>query len=40
MIAPQPLFVALVWCSLAGVSPGALFLLVMLIKEWKQGRLW
>lgn len=40
MIAPETLFVALVWCALVGVAAGAMFLLVTLIREWRSGRLW
>jgi hypothetical protein len=40
MIAPETFFVALVWCALVGVAAAAIFLLVILVHEWRNGTLW
>lgn len=34
------LFAILVWAALAVVGGGAIYLLVVLVSEWRRGRLW
>ena len=40
MIIHEGIFSAALWLAVAIVACGAVFLLVMLVREWRQGRLW
>jgi len=40
MTIPAWLFEVVIWASVIGVAIGALFLLAILIREWRAGRLW
>lgn len=37
---PQDLFVVALWAALAAVATAALYLLVVLVREWRRGELW
>lgn len=37
---PEALFTVALWGSLGGVSLGAVYLLVVLVREWRDGDLW
>ena len=37
---PAFLFDGMLWIALVGVALGAVYLLVVLVHEWKNGKLW
>jgi len=37
---PEPLFTLMIWAAVVAVAAGALYLLWVLIREWRQGNLW
>lgn len=40
MLVPNALFVVGLWCAVVAVSVGASYLLTILVKEWRAGKLW
>lgn len=40
MTLPEPIFVVMLWLALAALCGGAGFLIVVLVKEWRDGTLW
>jgi len=40
MTIPAWLFEIAIWAAIGGVAIGAVFLLAMVIREWRSGRLW
>ena len=40
MQVPQLLFEVALWSALAVVGAGAVYLLVVLVREWRRGELW
>lgn len=37
---PGTVFDGMLWLALVGVALGAVYLLVVLVKEWRSGQLW
>ena len=37
---PGAVFDGMLWLALVGVALGAVYLLVVLVKEWRSGQLW
>lgn len=40
MIVPAFVLSAMLWAALAAVASGAVYLLVVLVREWSAGELW
>jgi hypothetical protein len=40
MQVPAFIFDGMLWSALVGVALGAVYLLVVLVREWKSGQLW
>jgi hypothetical protein len=37
---PQWLFSTMIWAAVGAVGAGALYLVLVLVREWRQGNLW
>ena len=40
MQVPQMVFDAGLWFAIAAVTAGAVYLLIVLVREWRRGELW